>query len=137
MSWIANGSDSDRPKRSATEIACSTPFSGCSKTANSSPPIRANRPSVDVSALTYEVKKGRFKTTEALENLKSSISSLVVLRAKDNIPLVRETARHQTTEFIEKWLARSFADGKQHPVKVYFPGEKPSDVIELVPSSSR
>lgn len=101
------------------------------------PQIRANRPSVDVSALNYEVKKGRFKTAEALENLKGSISSLVILRAKENIPLVRETGRRQTAEFVEKWLARSFSDGKNYPVKVYFPGESPPDRIKVNPAPGR
>jgi hypothetical protein len=27
------------------------------------------------------------------------------------------------TEFVENWLVKSFADGKTHPVKVYFPDE--------------
>ncbi len=97
------------------------------------PPIRANKPAVDISALTYEVKKGRFKTTEALDNLKNSISSLVVLRAKDNIPLVRETGRHETQEFVERWLARSFSDGKNCPVKVFFPGESPPGRFRVEP----
>jgi hypothetical protein len=96
------------------------------------PPIRANKPSVDVSALNYEVRKGHFKTAEALENLKASITSLVALRAKDNIPLVRETGRKQTTEFIERWLARSFADATQYPVKVHFPGEGPPDELHIM-----
>ena len=95
------------------------------------PSIRANKPSIDISALTYEVKKGRFKTAEALENLKSSISSLVILRAKDNIPLVLETGRHQAAEFVERWLGKSFADGKKYPVKVYFPGESPPGEIQI------
>jgi hypothetical protein len=95
------------------------------------PPIRANHPAVDVSALSYEVKKGHFHTTEALDNLKSSISSLVILRAKDNISLVRETGRHQTEEFVEKWLARSFTDGHQYAVKVYFPGEAMPGKVRL------
>jgi hypothetical protein len=97
------------------------------------PAIRANKPAVDVSALNYEVKRGRFKTAEAVENLKSSISSLVVLRAKENIPLVRETGRRETEQFVEKWLARSFTDGKQYPVKVYFPGESPPDRLKITP----
>lgn len=95
------------------------------------PAIRANRPSVDVSALSYEVKKGHFKTTEALDNLKNTVTSLVILRAKENVPLVRETGRHQTAEFVERWLSRSFTDGKSYPVKVYFPGESPPDQIKL------
>lgn len=88
------------------------------------PPIRSNRPAVDASKITYEVKKGYLKTAEAQENLKNSITSLSVLRAKENVPLVRENGRRQIMEFVERWLARSFTDGKQYPVKVHFPGEK-------------
>lgn len=102
------------------------------------PAIHANRPSVDVSALAFEVKKGRFGATEAMENLKGSLSSLALLRAKENIPLVRETARHETTQFVERWLARSFTDGKAYPVKVYFPGETPPDRLQIVePQASK
>jgi len=92
------------------------------------PPIRFNKPAVDASTITYEVKKG-IKTAEALENLKKSITPLVSARAKDNIPLVRETGRRQTTEFVERWLSRSYADGKRYPVKVIFPGEKAPDGV--------
>jgi hypothetical protein len=97
------------------------------------PSIHANRPSIDVSGLTYEVKKGRFKSTEAIDNLKSTMSSLVVLRAKENIPLVRETGRREVADFVETWLARSFADGKSYPVKVYFPGEGPHQKARAIP----
>lgn len=90
----------------------------------SAPPIRCNKPAVDASAITYEVRKGYFKTADALENLKKSITSLVALRARENIPLVRETARKQTAEFVERWLARAFSDGSNYAVKVYFPDEK-------------
>jgi hypothetical protein len=89
------------------------------------PPIRFNKPSVDASAITYEVKKGYLKTAEALDNLKQSVTSLATLKAKDNIPLVRENGRRQTTEFVERWLMKSFTDGKQYSVKVYFSDEKP------------
>ena len=95
----------------------------------SAPAIRFNKPSVDASAITYEVKKGYLKTDEALENLKKSVTSLVALKAKDNISLVRENGRRQTTEFVERWLMKSFDDGKRYSVKVFFPGEKlPEDV---------
>jgi hypothetical protein len=95
------------------------------------PPIRFNKPAVDASAITYEVKKGYLKTTEAQENLKKSITSLSVLRAKENIPLIRENGRRQTTEFVERWLMKSFTDGKQYPVKVFFPGEKPPEGLPI------
>jgi len=87
------------------------------------PPIRYNKPAVDASKLNYEVKKGYVKTAEAQDNLKQSITGLVVLRAKENIQLVRETGRKQTADFVEKWLSKSFADGKEYPVKVFFPDE--------------
>lgn len=93
------------------------------------PPIRANKPAVDASAISYEVKKGYLKTDEAQENLKRSITSLVTLRAKDNVGLVRETGRKEIAEFVENWLARSYTDGKQYNVKVYFPGEKPPEGV--------
>ena len=95
------------------------------------PPIRANKPAVDASTITYEVKKGYLKTEEAQENLKRSITSLVTLRAKDNVPLVRETGRKEIGEFVETWLARSFTDGKNYHVKVYFPGEKPPEGVTI------
>jgi hypothetical protein len=98
------------------------------------PPIRANRPAVDISAVQYEVKKGRFKTTEALEALKSSMTPLVILRAKENIPLVKETGRRETEAFVHRWLARSFSDGRDYPVKVYFPGESAPEKPVLTPS---
>lgn len=88
------------------------------------PAIHFNKPAVDVSKIEYEVRKGHIKTTDAMQNLKQSLTSLVVLRAKENIPLIRENARHQAAEFVEKWLSKSFTDGKNYPVKVYFPDEK-------------
>jgi hypothetical protein len=88
------------------------------------PPIRFNKPAIDVSQITYEVRKGMLRTDEALENLKKSLSSLAVLKAKDNIPLVRENCRQQTVLFVERWLAKSFGDGKEFAVKVHFAGER-------------
>jgi len=96
------------------------------------PPIKFNKPAVDASAISYEVRKGYVKTAEAQENLKKSVTSLVAVKGKENIPLVRETGRKQTAEFVEKWLARSFADGSKYAVKVYFPGETPSDGVKII-----
>jgi hypothetical protein len=94
------------------------------------PAIRFNKPAVDASAITYEVKKGYFKTAEAQENLKKSLTSLVALKAKENVALVRETGRKQVSDFVENWLMRSFSDGRQHTVKVYFANEKPPEGIQ-------
>ncbi|HYG33313.1 MAG TPA: hypothetical protein VEC99_00925, partial [Clostridia bacterium] len=89
------------------------------------PDIKFNKPAVDVSRLTYEVKKdSRIRnTTEAIENLKSSITWMSYQKAKSNIDLVRETGRRQTETFVENWLSKAFADGKKYPVKVKFRSE--------------
>lgn len=97
------------------------------------PAIRFNTPAVDASAITYEVRKDSVlrNTGAAVESLKKSITSLTKQRAQDNIALVRETGRRQVEEFVERWLARTFADGQKAAVKVYFPDESP--VLELRP----
>jgi hypothetical protein len=101
------------------------------------PPVRFNKPAVDASAITYEVKRGYVKTAEALENLKQQITGLVTIRAKENIPLVRETGRKQTTDFVERWVVNSFTDGTNYHVKVFFPGEGPNSPVEIVPTPSK
>jgi hypothetical protein len=89
------------------------------------PDIKFNKPAVDASRITYEVKKKSFfrNTTEAMENLKNSITLLSYNRARTNIELVRETGRRQTETFVQNWLAKAFADGKKYPVKVMFRSE--------------
>jgi hypothetical protein len=89
------------------------------------PALRFNTPAVDASGLTYEVRKGYFKTAEAQENLKRSLTGLVKLRAKDNLPLVRENARRQTVEFVKTWLAKNFPDAGDYAVEVIFADESP------------
>lgn len=89
------------------------------------PDIKYNKPAVDASRITYQVKKNSLirNTTEATENLKNSITWLSYKRAETNRDLVRETGRHQTETFVQNWLVRAFADGKNYPVKVRFRSE--------------
>lgn len=89
------------------------------------PKIQFNQPSVDVSAIQYDVRKDSVfrNTTESLNALRQSITQLARIKARENVNLVRETGRRQTAEFVEKWLGRQFSDGKNFPVKVYFEGE--------------
>jgi hypothetical protein len=91
------------------------------------PDIKYNKPALDVSRITYEVKKDSHlrNTSEAMENLRSSLTWMCHEKARSNIQLVRETGRKQTETFVENWLAKSFADGKKYPVKVRFRNEKP------------
>ena len=70
------------------------------------------------------MRKGYVKTAEAQENLKRSITGLVIIKGKENIPLVKEIGRKQTAEFVERWLMKTFPDGTNYHVKVSFPGEK-------------
>jgi len=90
------------------------------------PDIKYNKPSMDISRITYEVKKdSHFRSTsDAMENLRSSMTWMSYKKAETNIALVRETGRKQTELFVENWLAKSFTDGKKYPVKVVFRHEK-------------
>lgn len=89
------------------------------------PDIKFNKPAVDPSRITYEIKKNSLirNTTEAMDNLKSSITWLSYKKAQANIGLVRETGRTQTETFVQNWLAKAFTDGKNYPVKVRFRSE--------------
>jgi hypothetical protein len=89
------------------------------------PHIKFNKPAVDASRITYEVKKDSLirDTHQALEELKSSITWMANQKARENIALVRETGRRQTEAFVRTWLARSFADGQKYPVAVHFRNE--------------
>ena len=95
------------------------------------PEIKFNKPAVDASRITYEVKKNSLfrNTAEAMENLKESITGLSIKKAHDNIALVRDTGRRQTETFVENWLAKSFSDGKKYPVKVIFRSELPKSPL--------
>jgi hypothetical protein len=91
------------------------------------PDIKFNKPAVDASGITYEVKKNSMfrNTGDAMQHLKDSITSLSYLKARENVELVRETGRRQTELFVQNWLAKSFTDGKNWPVKVVFRKELP------------
>lgn len=95
------------------------------------PEITYNTPSVDVSAIRYEVKEGAFfqDSAPAMDRLRSGITAMAQKRAKENVPLVREVGRERTEDFVRNWLAASFSDGEDVEVVVRFPdetaGEKP------------
>ncbi len=89
------------------------------------PAIEANAPAVDISALTYSVRTGSLLRDEAgaLSRLRAGITEMAQQRARDNVDLVRELGRRKTEEFVENWLARSFADGDQYHARVIFADE--------------
>lgn len=92
-----------------------------------SPPIEWNTPAVDVSALRFEVREGSVWRDEvqASDALKASLTQLCRERARQNVPLIRETGRRQTEDFVRRWLVTRFSDGRDYRVLVFFPDETP------------
>jgi hypothetical protein len=89
------------------------------------PVIQWNRPAVDVSALRFVVTAGSAFRDEALvqERLRDELTALALLRASQNLPLVREAGRRQVEAFVEGWLMRSYSDGAGYRAHVRFAGE--------------
>ena len=96
------------------------------------PALEWNTPAVDVSALQYEIKAGSVFRDEQVvqERLRSELTALAALRARQNLPLVRERARRQIEAFVENWLLRSFADGRDYRVRVRFADEQPPPIVK-------
>ncbi len=91
------------------------------------PLMQWNRPAVDVSALRYVVTTGSVFRDEALvqERLRDDLTALAQLRARQNLPLVREAGRRKVEAFVEGWLVQRFSDGADHRAHVRFAGEPP------------
>ncbi len=99
----------------------------------SAPNLLWNKPAVDVSSLEYEVRQGSLlrDEEEVLETLTGEITGRMAIRARENIELVRETARRQTAHFVANWLLQHFP-GDRPEVEVLFADEIGPEV-ELVP----
>ncbi len=99
------------------------------------PPVEYNRPAVDVSALRYVIREGSVMRDEqiALEKLRAELSSLAERRARQQIPLVRETGRRSVEAFVETWLVQRFADGDGYRARVRF-ADEPVPEAPAVPS---
>lgn len=95
------------------------------------PEIRHNRPSVDASALRYEVRRGSVMRDEdtALQKLQSGLTQMSEQRAKENVALIRELGRRKTAQFVETWLAGTL--GLDGPVRVVveFADERPEPPV--------
>jgi hypothetical protein len=97
------------------------------------PPLRWNRPAVDVSRMRWQVVQGSLLRDEyaVQEHLRHEITGRSAIQAKANVPLVRETARTQVAGFVREWILRSYPDSQQLPVQVYFADEAPAFQAEL------
>jgi hypothetical protein len=91
------------------------------------PPIQFNEPAIDASAIRFEVREGSVLRDEglALEGLKAGLTEMARIRARQNLPLVREVGRRKTEEFVERWLS-GFRDGRSYRARVVFSDEAPS-----------
>ena len=99
------------------------------------PPIRFNRPSIDASEITYEVRASSLLRDEeaALDQLKQGLTVMSEQRAREHIVLVREVGRAKVKEFVERWLAGSFGDAEDYRVVVRFADESPLTATERPP----
>ena len=97
------------------------------------PPLRWNRPAVDVSRMRWQVVQGSVLRDEyaVLEHLRHEITGRSAIQARANLPLVRETARAQVAGFVREWILRSYPGSEQFPVQVYFADESPAFEAEL------
>jgi hypothetical protein len=91
------------------------------------PPVEWNRPAPDVSALRFSVREGSVLRDEqlVLDRLRGELTPLLDRRARQHVPLVRETGRRKVEAFVETWLVQRFSDGKQYRARVLFSDEAP------------
>lgn len=84
-------------------------------------------PALDPSTLTFETKKGSALRDEAAvrQALQDGLSALLTLRAREHLPLVRETGRKATEEFVRHFLLASYDDAAGVSVRVRFVDEVP------------
>lgn len=96
------------------------------------PPIEANTPAIDVSALNFYTLEGSIWRDESVvrSRLRQGLSAAVKQRAVENEKLVREIGRQRCADFFEKWLATHYDDGAKVHVKVIFPDERPISTAE-------
>jgi hypothetical protein len=82
-------------------------------------------PALDPSSLTFEIKSGSvLRDEEAVrKSLQAGLSELLMLRAREHLPLVRETGRKATEEFVRNFLISNYDGASSLPVTVRFADE--------------
>jgi hypothetical protein len=89
------------------------------------PALAWNAPAVDVSKLSFVTSESSILRDEdrVVEELRASLTGIFRQRARQNVPLVRETARRQAEEFVRTWLLRSYGVPEDLRVVVRFRGD--------------
>lgn len=99
------------------------------------PTLRFNKPGIDASEIRYEVRQGSLirDEKEILRRLKRELTGRSAIRARKNLPLVRDTARRQVEAFVRSWLLTTFGDAESYRVEVVFADEEPGGAPVLGP----
>jgi hypothetical protein len=99
------------------------------------PALAWNAPAVDVSKLEFAKAETSILRDEdrVVEDLRTSLTAMFRQRARQNVPLVRETARRQAEEFVRAWLLRAYGVPQDVRVVVRFRGE-PETIAPAGPS---
>jgi hypothetical protein len=88
-------------------------------------------PSLPVAFDTSKVEKKtdgtwlRFDAAQQLADLEKSVTPALAARAQGHVNTVRENARRDIEEFVQKWIVEAHPEYREHikAVKVIFPGE--------------
>ncbi len=77
----------------------------------------------------------RFDTADQLTVLEKNISAVLETRAHEHVLNIREQARKDMEEFVQKWIVETNPDYRKNivAVKVVFPGENPASVKTEIP----
>ena len=87
------------------------------------PALRANPPAADVSAITYEVKKGSiFRNPKpVIEEVRQKITPLLNESAEQKKSLVIESAKQQLEDIIQLWISQNPEFRSQiHSIRIQF-----------------
>ena len=82
-------------------------------------------PALDPSTLVFETKQGSvLRDEEAVRKaLQTGLAGLLAQRAREHVPLVRETGRKATEEFVRNFLLSHYDDAAGMTVRVRFADE--------------
>ena len=77
----------------------------------------------------------RFDAAQQLADLEKSVTPALAVRAQGHVNTVRENARRDIEEFVQKWIVESHPEYRHHikAVKVIFPGEDARAVQRQTP----
>lgn len=90
-------------------------------------------PALDPSTLVFEIKRGSVLRNEAdvRASLQAGLSALLDQRAREHLPLVRETGRRATEEFVRNFLLSHYDDVADLAIRVRLADESEAPPVAL------